>query len=1346
MSVAVVHTESFAGTSRFEIVRRLSKGGIGTVYEALDRARNHRIALKALHRLNAAELVRFKNEFRLLQGIHHPNLVRLGELFEDAGQWFFTMELVEGQNFLSYVRDADRQSGAARYDEDRLRESLRQLADGLNALHLAGRVHGDIKSENVMVSDGRVVLLDFGLVSEAHPWHRIELERGVIMGTPAYVAPELIQGKAATAASDWYAVGVMLYQALTGTFPFRGRSREIVRAKLQGEAPPPSARLRHLDARWEIPADLEALCVQLLAREPASRPSSSSVLARLSGRSTASVVVASMAQASAELTSALVGRTAEVSQLRRAFARAQSGECAVALVRGVAGIGKSAIIDDVARDIRDCGHALVLRGRCFEHETVPYKALDGVVDALTGYAKDILLADDHPDSGLLREVLAGEVAVLARLFPVIGLAFADMFPAPEAVAPHGEHGGAHAGERSGDSGAGRGAGSRASGGAFHRSAVDLQGLRRRAFAAFRRVLAVLARRRPLAIIVEDLHWSDRDSAALLAYLISTPWSASVLLLISYRSELSARAPVSTFIRSARRAMSDGGIFRLDVKPLSVPQCRQLAMSVWHQIEGQDGGSGSIRSAERIPGARRFRSQIGELLGSEHRVEALAYAATRESDGNPLLIVEMMRYLATANVLGAADSELLPESGLTLDALFSARRQRLDPHARQLLDVIALAGRPVPARVALRAAGLEHGGMAVLSGLCADHFVRSSGDEEQRNIELYHERIRSVVLGSLDKDGQAEIRSALIAALERWGCEDAEILIAHHQFAGRDERAAECALMAAEQAEHALAFERAAELYTVAAELNPGNPARRGELLLRRGYALAQAGHGLHAARAYLTAADAVAASTAVRAPGTKPARARYGWSKSSVHTIDTAEVMILECKRRAAEQYLRGGSIDSGVALLEEVLQALHMQTPRTEWGAMAALLTRRLKLSLRGARGWRFQARANITEDERLRADVCWSAAVGLAAVDHVRAADFAAQGLLFALDHGDRVGVAVNLALEACYSVTRGHKLLPQAREYADLARQIAIETGDGRALAYTAFAPGAIALYAGEWQRALSHFDSAMNTVHERRSGLLWEEAMIRMHECAALWYHGAWGRLKTVVSRAVSEAEYMGDRYAAAGLAPSLSLACLGAGDVEAARAALAASDVGWTTHGYHLNNYMRLVSHVHIDLYTGDAASAWRRLGEELTELGRSVLMRSQWVRMESAYLRGRCALAALAHGAADRRASLAEATRMAKRIEQGQLPWSHPLAGLLRAGVAATTGDIERAERALSRAGKEFDNSNMTLLAAVARRQRAQLVGAANAMHAAERVMGELGIREPAQIAQMLAPGVVSPA
>src|SRR5579884_3162945 len=173
----------FQGTRRFQVLRRLGEGGMGVVYEALDRETGSRVAVKLLRSLAAEALLRFKHEFRSLSDIQHPNLVSLGELIEDGGRWFFTMEYVDGVDFLAHVR----QSGPThdeptapqpstvvmpapafrlRFDEARLRAGLSQLARGLHSLHRSRLVHRDIKPSNILVDkSGRVTLLDFGLVT-----------------------------------------------------------------------------------------------------------------------------------------------------------------------------------------------------------------------------------------------------------------------------------------------------------------------------------------------------------------------------------------------------------------------------------------------------------------------------------------------------------------------------------------------------------------------------------------------------------------------------------------------------------------------------------------------------------------------------------------------------------------------------------------------------------------------------------------------------------------------------------------------------------------------------------------------------------------------------------------------------------------------------------------------------------------------------------------------------------------------------------------------------------------------------------------------------------------------------
>src|SRR5882672_74999 len=301
------------GTARYEILSCLGKGGMGVVYEAFDRERRQLVALKTLLHFDAAALYLFKQEFRTLADVHHANLVHLYELVMSEGAHvFFTMELVRGTDFRRYVQkpDAQRNShppsttivaqdtgaretvrptgpgGATRdatisrpmpVDIDRLRPALRQLVEGIHALHAAGKLHRDIKPSNVLVTaEGRVVVLDFGVATELSN-HGDEPPggSGELVGTARYMAPEQADDVPPTPASDLSSDGVVLYEALVGRTPFVGSTTDVLPMKNVLDPPPPSSCVDG------VPGDLDLLRRSLLCRDPTMRPTGEEILRRL---------------------------------------------------------------------------------------------------------------------------------------------------------------------------------------------------------------------------------------------------------------------------------------------------------------------------------------------------------------------------------------------------------------------------------------------------------------------------------------------------------------------------------------------------------------------------------------------------------------------------------------------------------------------------------------------------------------------------------------------------------------------------------------------------------------------------------------------------------------------------------------------------------------------------------------------------------------------------------------------------------------------------------------------------------------------------------------------------------
>jgi serine/threonine protein kinase/tetratricopeptide (TPR) repeat protein len=484
----------------YQIIEELGRGGMGVVYRARNDLLGREVALKTLQRMDPESLRRFKQEFRTLADIAHPNLASLYELLADGTTWCFSMEILSGVQFLEYIwsgmgppaasatTSSPENSGPRLTSEraERLTDAMTQLAVGLSTLHDAGILHSDIKPSNVLVTEeGRLVLLDFGL---ATPIHQIEGRLKSIQGTPLYMSPEQARGQQLTEASDWYSVGVMLYEVLTGRLPFRGKTRKVLDRKQIEDAVPPRKLQRG------VPKHLNDLCVALLSRDPRQRPSAAEVLRCFGATEAAEQLLASQRVSAATQNIELVGRERHLEMLRQAFARVVAGETVSLFVHGRSGMGKTVLLRSFLDDIIGRQAAVVLEGRCYEQESVPFKALDSLIDSLAVHLGS--LSDDIVHSVMPRDRLA-----LTRVFPVLG----RVAESANARYPTIEN-------------------------------ADQQELRQRAMNALRELLHRLAIREPLVLYIDDLQWGDVDSAGLLADLVRPPDAPQMLLLGSYRSE------------------------------------------------------------------------------------------------------------------------------------------------------------------------------------------------------------------------------------------------------------------------------------------------------------------------------------------------------------------------------------------------------------------------------------------------------------------------------------------------------------------------------------------------------------------------------------------------------------------------------------------------------------------------------------------------------------------------------------------------------------------------------------------------------------------------------------------
>lgn len=1274
----------FRGNDRFSLVRRLGAGGMGVVFHAVDRERGTEVALKTLKLLDAAAIYHLKQEFRALADVRHPNLVRLHDLVSDGAHWFFTMELVEGEDFLGWVRGAavgeapatvdeplppepespegaptptptpSRVSLSPRLDLGRLRDALRQVAEGVAALHAGGKLHRDLKPSNVMVRrDGRVVILDFGLAKDLHDAGSIQSIDQHVLGTPEYMSPEQGAARPLTPATDWYSVGVMLFEALTGGLPFVGSSLDILMAKERTDGPAPS---RFVDG---VPADLDRLCELLLRRRPQDRPGADEILRRL-GSAPASFDSSPRTSAAppslstlAAPSSPFVGRTATRTALDLAFRRSRQGRAVVVHVHGGAGVGKSALVRAFLEDATVQHNAIVLAGACFEREVVPFKAVDSVIDALSRHLRR--LSRLQVEALLPREILA-----LSRLFPVLERVEAV------AAAP-----------------------------ALDYESPDPAEARRRAFAALRELLARIADRRPLVLAIEDLQWGDTDSIALLGDLLRPPYPPPFMLVATYRDE-SGNPTLDAFKTLAveERPLGNVGGEVVDLRASSTARRRRRSSA----CEVHDLAIAPLGEDE----ATRLATTLleGARLSVEH-VPAVVEGAA----GNPLLVVELVGWLRDHPDDAAGRRA-------TLDAVVDARLGRIGTAARRLVETAAIAGRPLEPALLGRAAGVD-ADRDTITALCEQRLLRPVRSTDGERLVPFHERIRASVLQRLSPESVADGHLRIAHAIEAAGGDEAEALAEHFRLAGAKWRASHYAAKAALRAQEALAFERAAGLFRTAIELAPPNAPELAGLQVQLGDTLSAAGRGVEAAQAYMAAAQGVGNNDR------------------------------LELHRRAAQQLLSSGHVDDGLAVYEGVLRTMGESLPGSPRTAFAQLLFRRAQLRLRGL-DFVERAEADVPADDLARIDTLWALAAGMSMVNNIVGSDLNTRHALLALRAGEPYRVARALAVEAGFVSLGGSATRARYDQIMGRLEPIVRRVQNSHTLGLFEAIRAYGAYFNGRWNLARQHFAESERIFRERCAGVSWELANVRVLWIGSLAAAGAAREICERLPVLLEEADRRGDLLALTNLRVGhASLAWAVHDDAAAGRKDVRDALKRWSQREFLLQHYYAMASLSWLDVYGGDVGSAHERVEKRWPELERSQLLRIQRVRIEALHLRG--ALAAAALGTTARSLDLSrQAERCARKLEDERIAWAEPLAWAIRATLASAQGGSEEAEMQLRRAVAGFEASGMMLHAAAARRRLGALVGGDDGrklVKAADAWMGAEEILDPVRMTEMVMPG-----
>jgi tetratricopeptide (TPR) repeat protein len=792
----------FAG--RYQIVEEIGKGGMGTVYRGLDTKLNEEVALKIIKPEIAADettIERFRNELKLARKITHKNVCRMFDFHEEEGTPYITMEYIQGESLKDFILRKGKLS------EEQTIEITRQICRGLSEAHEIGVVHRDLKPQNIMIdTKDNAKIMDFGIARSVEA--QGVTQTGVLIGTPDYMSPEQVEGKEADHKSDIYSLGVILYEMVTGRLPFAGDTALSIALKHTTEAP---VDPREINDR--LSENLSGIILKCLEKDKGQRfQSVDELLSGLrkikDGVPTTTAVMAphlpafltDNGEGIEEELPVFVTREQELDKMGGFLDKVLSGKGQILFVEGESGSGKTALVQEFARRSQEAHSDLIVAsGRCNAHT--------GIGDPYFPFIEVLGLLSGDVEAKWSAGIIAKEHALrLWNLLPLTAGAVADKGPdLINIFVP-----GAEMVTRGEAFSSGRAAWLYPLKKIVEHKAklpADVMLQQSNLFEQFMRVLEVLAKQKPLLLVLDDLQWMDAGSANLLFHLGRRIKGSRIMIIGSFRpSEIDLgrageRHPLEPILHEFKR---DYGDIEVDV--------------------GKVAGR---------PFVDALLDTEANLLGASFRDMLF-----KQTKGQPLFTVELLRDMQEQGVLitntkgqwvegPELNWDVLP---VRVDAVIEERINRLSDHLRDILTLASVEGEEFTAEVVARLQDTEVRELVRLLSQELDkkhHLVSAKGihriDRQRLSRYLFqHILFQKYLYNNLDEVERAHLHGETGEILETlYGdfADEISVQLARHFYeAGDIEKAIEYFFKAGDKAVKVSANQEAIQHFKQALEL------------------------------------------------------------------------------------------------------------------------------------------------------------------------------------------------------------------------------------------------------------------------------------------------------------------------------------------------------------------------------------------------------------------------------------------------------------------------------------------------------------------------------------------------